>query len=143
MPPHMLRTENACVGPWRSPQCSQQTTLHTCLHCMPHRLLACILSPCLTTATCVRYFDCSFSHQAQQRELSAQIRLPPLNPKTAAPLKTLAAGLGCLFAGPVGDGGQLLQWSPNESGSTLPPGAISKDKQAVKHNAWRSKLCLC
>ncbi|WIA12339.1 hypothetical protein OEZ85_012390 [Tetradesmus obliquus] len=63
------------------------------------------------------------SQQAQQRELSAQIRLPPLNPKTAAPLKTLAAGLGCLFAGPVGDGGQLLHWSPNESGSTLPPGA--------------------
>jgi hypothetical protein len=54
-----------------------------------------------------------------------QIRLPPLNPKTAAPLKTLAAGLGCLFAGPVGEGGQVLQWSPNESGSTLPPGAMS------------------
>ncbi|KAF6261315.1 hypothetical protein COO60DRAFT_1636898 [Scenedesmus sp. NREL 46B-D3] len=62
-------------------------------------------------------------HVAQQRELSAQIRLPPLNPKTAAPLKTLAAGLGCLFAGPMGEGGQILQWSPNESGSTLPPGA--------------------
>jgi hypothetical protein len=64
-------------------------------------------------------------HQAQQRELSAQIRLPPLHPKTAAPLTTLAAGLGCLFAGPVGEGGQILQWSPNESGSTLPPGATN------------------
>jgi hypothetical protein len=72
-------------------------------------------------------------HQAQQWELSAQIRLPPLNPKTAAPLKTLAAGLGCLFAGPLGEGGQILQWSPNESGSTLPPGATSWDKPERLH----------
>lgn len=58
-----------------------------------------------------------------QQELNAQIRLPPLNPKTAAPLKTLAAGLGSLFAGPAGDAGQILQWTPRESGSTLPSGA--------------------
>ena len=57
------------------------------------------------------------------RELNAELRMPPLNPKTAAPLKVLAAGLGSLFAGPAGEAGQILQWAPRESGTTLPSGA--------------------
>lgn len=94
----------------------------SCLVAAPPSLLPCFtpqpLSSCLgsvPSAACVL--------QALQRELSAQIRLPPLNPKTAAPLKTLAAGLGSLFAAPGGDAGQILQWSPKESGTTLPAGS--------------------
>eukprot|EP00775_Hariotina_reticulata_P006490 gene6490-6717_t len=63
------------------------------------------------------------SQQAGERQLNAQIRLPPLNAKNAAPLKVLAAGLGSLFAGPVDDAGQLFQWAPSPSGATLPHGA--------------------
>ncbi|KAF8071307.1 IP5P13 [Scenedesmus sp. PABB004] len=65
----------------------------------------------------------SGGQDAAVQELNAQIRLPPLNPKAAAPLKLLAAGLGSLFAGPAGDAGQLLQWTPSEGGGTLPRGA--------------------
>eukprot|EP00878_Enallax_costatus_P018559 GHUV01019542.1.p1 GENE.GHUV01019542.1~~GHUV01019542.1.p1 ORF type:complete len:869 (+),score=293.46 GHUV01019542.1:298-2904(+) len=63
------------------------------------------------------------SQQALQQTLHAQIRLPPLNAKAAPPLKTLAAGLVSLFASPAGDTGQMLQWAPRDSGSTLPTGA--------------------
>lgn len=61
--------------------------------------------------------------QVLQQNLHAQLRLPPLSAKTAAPLKIVAAGLGCLYAGPAGDAGQILQWAPRDSGSTLPSGA--------------------
>lgn len=60
--------------------------------------------------------------QVHHRELGAQIRLPPLNPKGTAPLKHLAAGMGSLFAGSVADASLLLQWCPSTSGSTLPMG---------------------
>jgi hypothetical protein len=50
------------------------------------------------------------------------VRLPPLNPKASPPLKHLAAALGALLAAPAGDAGQLLQWTPRASGTTLPPG---------------------
>jgi phosphatidylinositol-bisphosphatase len=38
------------------------------------------------------------------------LRLPPLRPRHAAPLKRLAAAGGSLFAGPLAEGPGLLQW---------------------------------
>jgi hypothetical protein len=58
------------------------------------------------------------------QNLHLWLRLPPLNPKAAAPLKRLTAGSGHLFAGPAGNEGQLLHWSPRlDDASTLPAGA--------------------
>jgi hypothetical protein len=67
--------------------------------------------------------------QAAEQQLNVQIRFPPLNPKNAAPLKVLAAGVGSLFAGPVDDAGQLLQWALSPSGATLPNGAAPASRE--------------
>jgi hypothetical protein len=80
------------------------------------RLLS--LNPC-----CLLHTD---AQQVHDGELCAQLRLPPLNPKAAAPLKLLAAGLGSVFAGPADEATPLLlQWAPNRDGSTLPAGAAA------------------
>eukprot|EP00879_Flechtneria_rotunda_P025468 GHRR01027067.1.p1 GENE.GHRR01027067.1~~GHRR01027067.1.p1 ORF type:complete len:899 (+),score=342.06 GHRR01027067.1:659-3355(+) len=61
--------------------------------------------------------------QVLQRNLHAQIRLAPLTLKTATTLKMVIASHGSLFAGPAGDAGRILQWSPSGIGNTLPRGA--------------------
>jgi hypothetical protein len=68
------------------------------------------------------------------QNLHLWLRLPPLNPKAAAPLKRLAAGRGHLFAGPAGSEGQLLHWSPRlDDASTLPAGG-----KACRTEDWDS-----
>jgi hypothetical protein len=66
------------------------------------------------------------SQHATRGELCAALRLPPLAPGAAAPLRHLAAGNGCLFAGPTAHAASLLlQWQPSAHGTTLPTGAAS------------------
>ena len=59
--------------------------------------------------------------QQQQQERQQQrppddpihlhLRLPPLRPRHAAPIRRLAAASGSLYAGPLADGPGLLQWA--------------------------------
>jgi len=63
-----------------------------------------------------------------ERQLSAHLRLAPLRPKEAAPIKRLVTCGGSLFAAPAGEGAQMLQWALSQAleggaGSTLPSGA--------------------
>ncbi|GBF99290.1 inositol polyphosphate phosphatase [Raphidocelis subcapitata] len=76
---------------------------------------------------------------AAERPLCAHVRLAPLRPKEAAPLKRLAALGGSLFAAPAGEGGQLLQWALSGAlagGGTLPAGG-----QRAGGEDWDSAAC--
>ena len=52
--------------------------------------------------------------------VALDVRLPPLRPRTSAPLRLLAAGAGCLFAAPALGGG-ALQWAGAASARLRPP----------------------
>ena len=81
-----------------------------------------------------------------EKQLSALLRLAPLRPKAAAPLKRLLLLNGCLFGAPAGDGAQLLQWcvgralrgaaAGGSGGSTLPDGA-----RRAPSEDWDSAPC--
>ncbi len=96
-----------------------------------------------------------------QEELHMQVRLAPLHPKASAPIKHLAAGLGCLFAAPSLEPGGMLQWgmkahdhqaagsaasSPASSKASLPrnydvvPGLPAGGTQAPGED-WDSAPC--